>query len=182
MNKIDLVDSATVRRQFQVYEDIGYKVIYTSAKQGVGINELKACLQGKISVLTGSSGVGKSSLLNQVQSGLGLQVREVSQATGKGLHTTRYAELFPLDGGGYVADTPGIRGLAIFDVEPEELDAYFREIEPLVTDCQFSNCSHRHEPNCAVRAAVSDGRISQARYDSYLRLREEHESLERAEY
>ncbi len=182
LNKIDLVDINTFKDQFQVYEDIGYELIFTSVKQGIGIDELRACLRNKISVLTGSSGVGKSSLLNAVQPGLGLRVREVSEATGKGLHTTRYAEMFPLEISGYVADTPGIRGLAIFDVEPGELDAYFREIAPLVADCQFSDCSHRHEPKCAVRAAVVDGRVSPARYDSYLRLREEHEMLEEAEY
>ena len=124
----------------------------------------------------------KSSLLNAVQPGLGLKVSQVSQATGKGLHTTRYAELFSLDGGGYVADTPGIRGLALFDLEPYELDAYFREIAPLVAHCQFSDCSHRHEPGCAVKAAVEDGRLHPHRYDSYLRLREEHEALDEENY
>lgn len=94
-----------------------------------------------------------------------------------GAHTTRHAELFPLEVGGYVADTPGIRGLALFDVEPGELDAYFREMAPLVQFCQFSDCTHRHEPKCAVRAAVAEGQISQQRYQSYLRLREEHEKL-----
>jgi ribosome biogenesis GTPase len=182
INKIDLVDVTAARQMFKVYGEIGYQLIYTSVKKGIGIDELRSCLQGKLSVLTGSSGVGKSSLLNAVQPGLGLQVRTVSQATGKGLHTTRYAEMFPLDGGGYVADTPGIRGLAIFDVEPGELDAYFREIAPLVAHCQFSDCSHRHEPNCAVKAAVAGGQVSPARYDSYLRLREEHELLDQAEY
>jgi ribosome biogenesis GTPase len=182
VNKTDLENSSQIQQQFQVYADIGYHVIYTSAKEGIGGDELRACLHGKISVLTGSSGVGKSSLLNAVQPGLGLQVKSVSEATGKGLHTTRFAEMFPLDGGGYVADTPGIRGLAIFDLEPGELDAYFREIAPLVTECQFSDCSHRHEPNCAVLAALADGRLSRARYESYLRLREEHEMLEQAEY
>lgn len=183
VNKIDLVADVTVAREkFRVYEEIGYPILYTSAQDRTGIDALRACLQGKISVLTGSSGVGKSSLLNAVQPGLGLQVRAVSEATGKGLHTTRYAEMFPLDVGGYVADTPGIRGLALFDVEPSELDAYFREIAPLVPYCQFSDCSHRHEPNCAVRAAVADGRISESRYESYLRLRQEHEILDESTY
>ena len=178
-NKIDLLDSvAEAREMFRIYEDLGYEVIYTSAKLGEGIEELAGALKDKISVMTGSSGVGKSSLLNAIQPGLGLRVNEVSEATEKGLHTTRHAEMFPLDEGGYVVDTPGIRGLALFDLEPQELDAYFREIAPLVEQCRFSDCSHRHEPGCAVRAAVEAGKISEERYDSYLRLREEHELLE----
>ena len=178
-NKVDLLDSTDeAREMFQVYEDLGYQVIYTSAKTGEGIEELAEALRDKISVMTGSSGVGKSSLLNTIQPGLGLRVNEVSQATEKGLHTTRHAEMFPLDEGGYVVDTPGIRGLALFDIEPAELDAYFREIAPLVEQCRFSDCSHQHEPGCAVLAALEEGAISAERYDSYLRLREEHQQLE----
>ncbi len=182
INKMDLADLEETREKFAVYEEIGYQVLYTSVKTGLGIEALGACLPHKITVFTGSSGVGKSSLLNAVQPGLGLKVKQVSEATGKGLHTTRYAELIPLDGGGYVADTPGIRGLALFDLEPTELDAYFREIAPYVPKCQFSDCTHRHEPKCAVRTAVTAGKISQQRYKSYLRLREEHEMLDRAAY
>lgn len=177
VNKVDLVPLEAAQQKFQIYSEIGYRVIYTSAKTGQGVEELRQALRGKLSVLSGSSGVGKSSLLNAVQPGLGLSVRAVSEATGKGMHTTRHAELFPLAGGGYVADTPGIRGLALFNVEPGELDAYFREIAPLVALCQFSDCTHQHEPNCAVRTAVADGQISRQRYHSYLRLREEHEKL-----
>lgn len=178
VNKVDLVDDiAEARALFDVYARIGYRVIYTSARTGLGVDALRDALTGKISVLTGSSGVGKSSLLNAIQPGLGLAVREVSEATEKGVHTTRHAEMFPLHGGGYVADTPGIRGLALFDLAPEELDAYFREIAPLVAECQFSDCTHQHEPGCAVRQAVDDGRVSPERYDSYLRLRDEHEQL-----
>jgi ribosome biogenesis GTPase len=182
VNKIDLTGIEKARAQFGLYEEIGYPVIYSSAKTGEGIAELRDCFRGKLSVLAGSSGVGKSSLLNAIQPGLGLKVLEVSKATGKGMHTTRFAQLFPLEIGGYVADTPGIRGLALFDVESGELDAYFREIGPLVADCQFSDCSHEHEPGCAVLAAVADGRISPQRYDSYLRLRSEHELLDREAY
>jgi ribosome biogenesis GTPase / thiamine phosphate phosphatase len=181
-NKIDLVDIEEAREMFKIYEDIGYQVIYTSVKSGVGLDKLREGLQGKISVLAGSSGVGKSSLLNSVQEGLGLRVRQVSDTTGKGLHTTRHIELIPLDIGGYVGDTPGIRSLALFDLEPAEVDAYYREIAPLVSQCQFSDCTHTHEPGCAVRAAVEDGRVSPERYDSYLRLREEQEELEEKKY
>ena len=167
---------------FRIYEAIGYPVLHTSTLTGEGVDDLRELLRGRISVLAGSSGVGKSSLLNAVQEGLGLRVKEVSDATGKGLHTTRHVELIPLDGGGYVADTPGIRSLALFDLEPGELDAYYREIAPLVAQCAFSDCTHTHEPNCAVRAAVADGRIFPERYDSYLRLREEMEELEDKRY
>lgn len=182
VNKIDLANEGEAQEMFAPYEAIDYPVIYTSAMTGEGIDELRAALHDKISVLAGSSGVGKSSLLNAIEPGLGLRVRDVSGATEKGMHTTRHAELFPLIEGGYVADTPGIRALALFDVEPQELDAYFREIAPLVADCQFSDCTHRHEPGCAVRAAVEAGEISGARYDSYLRLREEHDALDEAAY
>lgn len=182
VNKIDLADAGEAQEIFGLYETIGYPVLYTSAKTGEGLEELRATLADKISVLAGSSGVGKSSLLNALQPGLGLRVREVSEATEKGTHATRHAELFELDEGGFVADTPGIRALALFDVEPQELDGYFREMAPLVPDCQFSDCTHRHEPNCAVQAAVEDGRIAEERYESYLRLREEHEALDEAMY
>ncbi|MBN1314738.1 MAG: ribosome small subunit-dependent GTPase A [Anaerolineales bacterium] len=177
VNKVDLAiemgEADYPELMFGMYSKIGYPVIYSSAVQGIGIDELRDVLTGKISVLAGPSGVGKSSLLNAVQPGLGLAVREVSDATGKGKHTTRVRELIPLDGGGHVADTPGLRGMALWDIEPEEMDAYFREIKPLVQECNFSNCSHTHEPGCAVRRAVEEERIDSDRYESYLRLREE---------
>lgn len=182
VNKVDLVEPDEPQQVFHIYEEIGYPVLYTSATRGDGVNQLRERLRDKLSVFTGSSGVGKTSLLNAVQPELGLRVREVSQATEKGLHTTRHVELVPLAIGGYVADTPGIRSLALFDLEPAELDAYFREIAPLVADCQFSDCTHQHEPNCAVKQAVTEGRIAKERYESYLRLREEHENLEESTY
>jgi ribosome biogenesis GTPase len=182
VNKVDLTGIDKAQEEFGLYEAIGYRVIYTSVVEGTGIEEFRDCLHDKISVLAGSSGVGKTSLLNALQPGLGMRVKAVSQASGKGMHTTRHTELVPLDDGGYVADTPGIRSLALYDLEPDEVDGYFREIAPLVAGCQFSNCSHRHEPNCAVRAAVEDGRVSYERYDSYLRLREEQEQLQETMY
>ena len=181
-NKVDLVAPEEARDLFRIYEAIGYPVLYTSVVTGEGVDALRETLRGRLSVLAGSSGVGKSSLLNAVQEGLGLRVKEVSEATGKGMHTTRHTELIPLEIGGYVADTPGIRGLALFDLEPTEVDAYFREIGPLVAQCQFSDCTHTHEPHCAVLAAVADGRVSRERYESYLRLREEQEELEDKRY
>jgi ribosome biogenesis GTPase len=170
-NKVDLVDPSQAKVIFSVYENLGYPVLYTSAQTGQGVEDLRLALQDKISVLTGPSGVGKSSLLNKVQPGLGLQVREISEATSKGRHTTHVRQLFPLEIGGYVADTPGIRSLALWDTEPEELDAYFIEMRDLVSDCKFSDCTHTHEPGCAVRQAVEVGDIALERYHSYLRLR-----------
>jgi ribosome biogenesis GTPase len=176
-NKTDLVDRQEAEALFGIYAEIGYPVLYTSAKSGSGVDELHATLSGKISALMGPSGVGKTSLLNAVQPGLGLRVREVSQATTKGRHTTVVPQLVPLDAGGWVADTPGVRALALFDLDPEELDAYFPDIAPLVTDCRFSDCTHTVEPSCAVIQAVTDEKVSEHRYESYVRLRQEHQKL-----
>ncbi len=176
VNKIDLAEE-TARSTFAVYEKLRYAVLYVSAAQGSGIDDLRTFLTSHISVFTGPSGVGKSSLLNAVQPGLGRAVSHVSEKLTKGRHTTVTSELIPLDGGGYVADTPGIRSVAPWDVEPDELDAYYREIHPHVSECQFSDCTHTDEPGCGVRAAVAAGLITPERYDSYLRLREELEEL-----
>lgn len=170
-NKVDLVGIRKAKALYGHYEEIGYRMLYTSAETGRGLDELRQVLLGKISVLAGPSGVGKSSLLNAIQPGLGLAVRDVSKATRKGRHTTVVRQLFPLDGGGYVADTPGLKALALWDIEPEEVDGYFPEIRDLVAECQFSNCMHLHEPGCAVIAAVEAGEINYERYESYIRLR-----------
>jgi ribosome biogenesis GTPase len=172
-NKMDLLDDEEEAHDlFGSYEEIGYAVIYTSVRTGQGIGALEEQLSGKLSVLSGPSGVGKSSLLNAIQPELGLAVREVSEATGKGRHTTVGIRLWPLDGGGYVADTPGLREAGFFDIEPEELAWHFIEMRPYLSDCHFSSCTHTHEPECAVKAAVEAGAISEARYDSYCRLLE----------
>ena len=174
VNKIDLVQDALdqTRATFAVYEQIGYPVLYVSAKTGEGIAALREALTGKISVFTGPSGVGKTSLLNAIEPDLGRHVREVSLATTKGRHATRYSELVPLASGGYIADTPGIRAISPWDVEPDELDAYFIEIAPHVERCKFPDCTHVHEPGCGVLAALRRGEITRERYESYLRLRE----------
>ncbi len=178
-NKIDLLcdaDGGTCRdveqaqALFGLYEEIGYPVIYTSAHTGQGVAVLRNRLFGQLSVLCGPSGVGKSSLLNAVQPDLGLAVHEISDATGKGRHTTVGVRLWPLAGGGYVADTPGLREAGLWDIEPDELAWHYVEMRPLLSDCRFSSCTHTHEPECAVKAAVQDGDIHPERYESYCRL------------
>ena len=170
-NKVDLVTRQEAEALFGRYVEIGYPVIYTSVKTGEGLDALHELLIGKVSVLTGPSGVGKSSLLNVIQPGLGLEVSQVSEATTKGRHTTVVRALFPLKEGGYVADTPGLKALALWDIEPEELDAYFPEMRARVQGCQFSDCAHVEEPGCAVRQALDAGEIHPDRYAAYLRMR-----------
>ena len=170
-NKIDLCSIEKAREIFSLYEEIGYEVLYVSAKTGEGVEEMRRHLAGRLTTLAGPSGAGKSSLINQILPGVALGTGAVGQESGRGRHTTQVRQLFGLPGGGYIADVPGLRTLALWDIEGEELDAYFKEIAPLVPDCQFNDCSHSHEPGCAVRKAVTRGKIHPARYDSYLRLR-----------
>ena len=170
-NKVDVVGLPAAQEKFGFYPDLGYRVIYTSAKENLGVEELRQALQSKLSALAGPSGVGKSSLMNAIQPGLALAVGEVSTFNDKGKHTTNFRQLHALIGGGWVADAPGWKSLALWDTEPEEIDAYFPELAPLVEDCQFSDCSHTHEPGCAVLAALAAGSVRRERYDSYLRLK-----------
>lgn len=172
LNKVDLGIPPALETILARYERLGYHILRTSALHGDGIEELRALLSSGISVFTGPSGVGKTSLLNSLQPGLGRQVKAVGGASQEGVHTTRDSALVPL-GGGYLADTPGIRSLAPWDIEPDELDAYFVDIARFVLGCKFSNCTHIDEPACAVREALRNGEIARHRYKHYLELREE---------
>lgn len=176
INKLDLIDkNPGFEADLEIYRRIGYPVLLVSAATGEGISELQATLQGKHAVLVGKSGVGKTSLLNAIQPGLGLRVRAVSQGeVGKGRHTTTHLEMFELDFGGVLMDTPGIREFGLWEVSAEELAYLFPEMEKYIGHCKFGlSCQHDREPGCAVRKAVLEEAISPYRYQSYMKLRRE---------
>lgn len=172
-NKTDLIrpkDEAHVASLRERYEDLGYPVLMTSATEGDGIEAVHEALAGQTSVFSGPSGAGKTTLLNAVEPGLGLRTGAVSERSGLGRHTTTHAALYPLSGGGFVADTPGIRAFGLLDLEPDELGHFFVEFFDYLDDCKFPDCTHDHEPGCAVQAAVERGEIAEARYENYLKL------------
>jgi ribosome biogenesis GTPase len=175
VNKIDLTGKRKALQLFNRYQKIGYGVFYTSAVKKRGIGKLKKELIGKSSLFAGPSGAGKTSILNAIQPGLGLDVKEVSEATKKGRHTTVSRKMVRLRDGGYVADTPGLKALDLWDITPEEVDGYFPEISQALLDCHFSNCTHTHEEGCAVIEAIKEKKIHPERYRSYLRMREVEE-------
>ena len=170
INKIDLVDPADLQPLIGVYGQMGYDIQLLSAETGFGIEALRDIVKDQETVLAGQSGVGKSTILNQIEPGLDLRVNEVSSDNQKGRHTTTAATLLPLSFGGYVVDTPGIRQLELWDVIPEEVAGFFRDLRPYINRCRFPNCTHTHENHCAVKDAVADGQLDTRRYDSYCQL------------
>ena len=156
-----------------LYETIGYKCVEISAATGEGVDELRPLLKGQISLLSGNSGVGKSTLINQLVPYATQKTAEISDAHNTGMHTTTFSEMIDLPGGGYLIDTPGIKGFGTFDIEKEELTSYFKEIFRFSQDCRFSNCTHTHEPGCAVIKAVEEHYIAASRYQSYLSMLED---------
>ena len=175
-NKTDLLSPEEAHYQqmlITLYQTIGYECRAISAETGEGVPELASLLPGKITLLSGNSGVGKSTLINRLVPGANLRTAEISDAHNAGQHTTTFSEMIPLEGGGWVVDTPGIKGFGTFDMEPEELTSYFKEIFRFSQDCRFSNCTHTHEPGCAVLKALEDHYISQSRYQSYLSMLED---------
>ena len=171
-NKTDLLDEDALRYQQAVvnlYETIGYECRQISAETGEGVDDLHAMLEGKITLLSGNSGVGKSTLINRLVPGANLRTAEISDAHNTGMHTTTFSEMISLDSG-YLIDTPGIKGFGTFDMEPEEITSYFKDIFHFSKDCRFSNCTHTHEPGCAVLKAVEEHYIAESRYQSYLSM------------
>ena len=182
INKVDLASEEAARQRFKAYEKAGYALHFTSTKAPHGLTELRDALHGRISVFSGPSGVGKSSLLNALYPGLSLRVGEISESVNKGRHTTVGAFMHPLPDGGYVVDTPGLREVGMWGIVASELDRCFPEIRALRDECRFADCTHSIEPDCAVRDAVRAGAVDGERYDSYLKLREELELAEEGQW
>ncbi len=177
-NKTDLYgedDMRYLEGLVRLYESIGYPCHKVSATQGTGLEVLKEALEGNVTLFSGNSGVGKSTLLNAILPGTAARTGEISAAHNKGMHTTTFSEMYPVGNGGYIIDTPGIKGFGTFDMEVEEIGHYFPEIFRTSAGCRYGNCTHRHEPGCAVRRAVEEHAISQSRYASYLGMLQDKE-------
>lgn len=177
-NKIDRysqTQTAQMESLISIYSEIGYTCLRMSARKNIGIDELKEMMKNKTNVFSGHSGVGKSTIINTIQPGLNLKTKEISDSHFSGVHTTTYSEMFDLDFGGFIIDTPGIKGFGMLEMENREISHYFPEMFKLLDDCQYYNCSHTHEPGCAVKNAVADGKIAESRYISYLGLLDEDE-------
>lgn len=178
-NKADIYseeEREEVKRLSLLYEEVGYRVIITSATEDFHLDEVQELLKNKITLIAGHSGVGKSTLINAICPGLNLKVGKISDYHGKGIHTTTFAEMFELSFGGFIIDTPGIKEFGILDFKTEEVSHYFPEMEKKLHDCQFNNCLHLNEPKCAVKEAVDAGKISRSRYINYLNIIEEIKS------
>ncbi len=177
-NKTDRYDEDDLRYLdglINLYTHIGYPCFKASALQNIGIEEIKQALSGKITLLSGNSGVGKSTLINAILPELDVKTGEISDYHNKGMHTTTFSEMYAVENEGYIIDTPGIKGFGTFDMEEEEVGHYFKEIFEYSAGCKYGNCTHRHEPGCAVRQAVEDHYISESRYTSYLNMLEDKE-------
>lgn len=177
-NKTDLLTDEELHYQqmmIDLYDTVGYEAIALSAETGEGIEKLEAALKDKTTVMSGNSGVGKSTLINRLIPGVNLKTAEISDAHNQGMHTTTFSEMLQLPSGGYIIDTPGIRGFGTFDIEPEELTSYFKEIFHFSKDCRFNNCTHTHEPGCAVLKALEEHYIAESRYQSYLSMMDDKE-------
>jgi ribosome biogenesis GTPase len=176
LNKIDLAmaaDPDAVERFASIYRGAGYPVMFTSALTGEGLDEFRDSLRGVTTLISGNSGVGKSTLIKAVEPGLDIRTGEISRSHGKGMHTTTFSQIYPLSEGGYIIDTPGIKGFGLIDIGGAELYHYFPDLMRVAPDCEFYNCTHTHEPGCAVMRAVEEGCISEERYVSYLKMLEE---------
>ena len=170
INKIDLAPAEKYRRAMEIYRTAGYPVVSCSALAGDGINDVQRMVQYHVSLFAGHSGVGKSTIINALQPGLKIKTASISTATGKGVHTTTAVQLHPLDFGGYIADSPGLREVGLWEIKPTELAGLYPEMRHLLGECRFRNCVHIGEPSCAVKDAVADGELAPERYEGYVRI------------
>ncbi|MBQ8853268.1 MAG: ribosome small subunit-dependent GTPase A [Alistipes sp.] len=170
--KIDLLESnpEAISEFHTIYQSAGYRIIDISATEGIGVDEVKAILKGKTTLVSGNSGVGKSTLIGKIDPALDIRTGEISESFHKGKHTTTFSTMYPLGEGGYIIDTPGIKGFGLIEIEDKELWHYFPEMIATAGSCRFYNCTHTHEPGCAVVEAVKDGQIAYSRYESYLKI------------
>ena len=173
LSKIDLQDAEAVAEFRAVYEGAGYRVLEVSARKGLGVEEVRELLTGCTTLVSGNSGVGKSTLIQAIDPSLDIRTGEISESHHKGRHTTTFSTMYPLAGGGAVIDTPGIKGFGLIDIDEAELWHYFPEMMRAAPGCRFYNCTHTHEPGCVVREAVARGEVARSRYESYLKIRDE---------